>query len=320
TVLFDAEPDPSPAALPAREWAPRPLPSGAQLLADALLERATVPVEIVRGARSILRAPGHVAERVVLGLAGVGSLARTGLRLAPPSPLNVRIGPHRRFTWVHGELSEFKAVKDALGGTVNDAVLAAVAGALHRYLGRQAELAAETELRAMVPISIRAEIERGALGNRVAAMWAPLPIGLADPIARLAAIRRSMAGVKRSGQAVGAQVLTQLSGFAPPTILAQAARLQAHQRLFNLVVTNVPGPQAPLYILGRRLEAVYPMVPLAVNQALGVAIMSYAGRLDFGLNADYDALPDLAELADDLRHAIDELVVAARTADRAAAG
>ena len=125
-----------------------------------------------------------------------------------------------------------------------------------------------------------------------------------------------MEGIKDSGQAVGAQVLTELTGFAPPTIMAQAARLQARQRMFNLVVTNVPGPQMPLYLLGRQLDAMFPMVPLAANQALGIAIMSYNGQLNFGLNADYDALPDLEALADELRAAMDELVAAAGQAPR----
>jgi diacylglycerol O-acyltransferase / wax synthase len=142
-------------------------------------------------------------------------------------------------------------------------------------------------------------------------MWAPLPVGMSDPVQRLLTISRDMEGIKDSGQAVGAQVLTQLTGFAPPTIMAQAARLQARQRLFNLVVTNVPGPQFPLYMLGRELEAMYPMVPLAENQALGIAIMSYNGQLNFGLNADYDALPDLEALADELRAAMEELFAAA---------
>ncbi len=312
TVLFDRERTPEPIEPPESEWVPRPLPSGAQLLADALIERLTAPAEMARGVRALLRGPRRVAGRVVHSLEGVSALARAGLQVAPPSPLNVRIGPHRRFTWVSGDLDEFRAIKSALGGTVNDAVLAVVAGALGRYLRRRGCVDREAVLRAMVPVSVRAEVERGALGNRVTAMWAPLPIGIESPVARLAAIRRSMEGLKRSGQAVGAQVLTQLSGFAPPTILAQAARLQAHQRLFNLVITNVPGPQTPLYLLGRRMVAVYPMVPLAVNQALGVAILSYAGQLGFGLNADYDALPDLPALADDLRDAISELVAAAR--------
>jgi hypothetical protein len=142
-------------------------------------------------------------------------------------------------------------------------------------------------------------------------MWARLPVGVHDPVQRLLTIAREMDGLKESGQAVGAQVLTELTGFAPPTIMAQAARLQARQRLFNLVVTNVPGPQFPLYMLSRQLEAMYPMVPLAENQALGIAIMSYNGQLNFGLNADYDAMGDLEALADELRASIEELVAAA---------
>jgi hypothetical protein len=120
-----------------------------------------------------------------------------------------------------------------------------------------------------------------------------------------------MRGIKDSGQAVGAEVLTRLSGFAPPTIMAQAARLQARQRLFNLVVTNVPGPQMALYVRGRELQNLYPLVPLAENTALGIAVVSYNGKMNFGLNADFDALPDVEALADDLRKAIDELASAA---------
>jgi diacylglycerol O-acyltransferase / wax synthase len=311
TVLFDSSPDPMPVAPPEHEWVARPLPSDAQLLADALRERVTVPGEIVRGVRATLRGPRQVAGRLLRAVGGVGAMARAGLQPAPPSPLNVRIGPHRRFTWVEGDLDRFKAVKNALGGTVNDVVLAAVAGALGRYLRVHGEAADDTVLRAMVPVSIRADVERGALGNRVAAMWAPLPVGIIDPVERLLTIGREMEGIKASGQAVGAQVLTELTGFAPPTIMAQAARLQARQRMFNLVVTNVPGPQFPLYMLGRKLHAMYPMVPLAENQALGVAIMSYNGQLNFGLNADFDAVPDLEALADELRASIAELAAAA---------
>ena len=163
----------------------------------------------------------------------------------------------------------------------------------------------------MVPVSVRAEDERGALGNQVAAIYAPLPVGVADPLERFRVVHEAMGDLKESAQAVGAEPLTQLAGFAPPTLLDQAARLQARQRFFNLAVTNVPGPQFPLYVLGRRLRAFYPMVPLAQNTALGIAIMSYDGRIVFGLLGDYDAMPDLDELAADLGAAIDELAAAA---------
>ncbi|HZU39557.1 MAG TPA: WS/DGAT domain-containing protein, partial [Solirubrobacteraceae bacterium] len=191
-------------------------------------------------------------------------------------------------------------------------VLTVVAGALGRYMRLHGHVTDGVVLRAMVPVSVRADIERGALGNRVAAMWAPLPVSVDDPVARLQTISSAMHDVKGSGQAVGAEVLTRLSGFAPPTIMAQAARLQARQRLFNLVVTNVPGPQHPLYVMGRELCALYPMVPLAENTALGIAIMSYNGQLNFGLTGDYDAMADLETMGDELHASIEELAAAAR--------
>jgi WS/DGAT/MGAT family acyltransferase len=311
TVLFDSCPDPMPVAPAEQRWTPNPLPSKAQLLADALLERATVPGEMARGLRAALRGPRSVTQRFGEALVAVGGFAWTGLQPAPPSLFNVPIGPHRRFTWVRGSLDEFKAVKNALGGTVNDVILAVVAGALGRYMRLHGEDTDGVALRAMIPVSIRADVEHGALGNRVAAMWAALPVGTTDPIERLRTVSAVMEEVKDSGQAVGAQVLTRLSGFAPTTIVSQAARLQARQRLFNLVVTNVPGPQMPLYLLGRKLDAIFPMVPLAKNTALGIAIMSYNGQLNFGLAGDYDALADIATLADELRSSIQELVAAA---------
>jgi WS/DGAT/MGAT family acyltransferase len=310
SVLFDTEAETPPA--PRSSWVPRPVPSRTQLLADALLERSTVPAEALRGVRALLRAPRRVAAEFRDGLQAIGALAWAGTTdPAPPSPFNVPIGPHRRYTWVDADLDRFRAIKTALGGTVNDVVLTAVAGALGRYLRAHGDDTDGLTLKAMVPVSVRAEVERGALGNRVAAMWAPLPVGIEDPRARFEEISRSMDGLKESGQAVGAQVLTQLAGFAPATIISQAARLQERQRYFNLVVTNVPGPQMPLYLLGRRLQVIYPVVPLARNQALGIAIMSYAGRLGFGLLADYDALPGLEEIALGLETSIDELAALA---------
>ena len=311
TVLFDSSPDPIPVAPPEHAWIPRPVPSGAQLLADAMLERATVPSEIAGGVRAVLSGPRQVASRLADALVGLGAMTWAGLQPAPPSIFNVRIGPHRRFTWVQGELADFRRIKDTLGGTVNDVVLAVVAGALGRYMRLHGYSTNGVALKAMVPVSVRADIQRGALGNRVAAMWAPLPVGIIDPAERLHEITRAMEGIKQSGQAVGAQVLTQLSGFAPPTIMAQAARLQARQRLFNLVVTNVPGPQFPLYMLGRQLDALFPMVPLAENTALGIALISYNGQLNFGLTADYDALADVETLAEEIRQSLDELLGAA---------
>jgi diacylglycerol O-acyltransferase len=311
SVLFDTSADPTPAAQPSSPWLPRPVPTSTELLAEALLERSTVPAEAVRGLRALTRAPRQVAARRAEGVAGLGSMARAGLSPAPRSPLNVPIGPHRRYTWVDTDLARFKAIKSALGGTVNDVVLTAVALALGRWMRGRGESTDGLELRAMVPVSVRAETEAGALGNRVATMWAPLPVGVRDPADAFAQVHEAMKGLKESGQAVGAETLTQLADFAPPTIMSQAARLQARQRFFNLVVTNVPGPQVELFLLGRRLRGLYPVVPLAQKQALGIAIMSYNGRLGFGLLADFDALPDLEEIATHLEGAIDDLAAAA---------
>jgi diacylglycerol O-acyltransferase / wax synthase len=312
TVLFDTSPEPAGTARPPAPWTAKPLPGSAKLLGEALLERATVPAEMGRGTRALLRAPRRVVGQVKDNVVNIGATTLAGISSpAPPSPFNVDIGPHRRYTWVDTELPVFKAIKDSLGGTLNDVVLASVSLALGRYLRGQGVNTEDLVLKAMVPVSVRADSQRGALGNQVAAMWAPLPVGVENPADCLAQIRDAMEHLKESGQAVGAQVLTSLAGFAPPTILSQAARLQARQRYFNLVVTNVPGPQFPLYLLGRRLRGLYPVVPLARRQALGIAVMSYDGRLGFGLLADYDAVPELESIARDLERAIASLARAA---------
>jgi diacylglycerol O-acyltransferase / wax synthase len=321
TVLFDASPDPPPEAEP-DPWIPRPVPTDTQLLADAWVERSTMPSEMVRGLRAMVRGPQHALARAVGGLAAVTRFARAGGE-APTTPLNVRIGPHRRFTWVDADLETFKRIKNELDGTVNDVVLSVVTLAMRRFLRRRGEATQGLEPKAMVPFSVRAEAEAGALGNRVAAMWAPLPVGVDDPLECFDVVHSAMAELKSSGQAVGATVLTNLAGFAPPTIMSQAARLQARQRFFNLVVTNVPGPQFPLYLRGRRLLAMYPQVPLVQRQALGIAILSYDGGLQFGLLGDFDAMPDLDETAQGLAAAIEEMALAAgvetTAAQRAAA-
>jgi WS/DGAT/MGAT family acyltransferase len=313
SILFDTKPEPdAPPPAAEKRWLPAPTPSGAQLLGEALVERVTVPAEIIRGARALVRGPRRVASSAVGSLAGVGSMVRAGLRPAPKTPYNEPIGPHRRFTWVRMQLADVKAIKNSLGGTVNDVMLATVTGALGRHLRRRGEeLDASMELKAMVPVSVRGDEARGALGNQVAAMMAPLPVGLEEPSERIERISDAMAHLKSGGQAVGAQVLTELAGFAPTTIMSQAGRVIARQRMFNLVVTNVPGPQFPLYMMGRRLEGLFPMVPLAPNQALGIAIMSYDGTINFGLVGDYDLMSDLDDLAADLQVSLAELAAAA---------
>jgi WS/DGAT/MGAT family acyltransferase len=292
----------------AEPWTARPLPGDAKLLGEALLERATQPVETARGARALVGAPQKALSQIKDSLTNISATTLAGINApAPESPFNVEIGPHRRYTFLDADLAQFKAIKDALGGTLNDVVLASVSLALGRYLRRRGYDTDGLVLKAMVPVSVRADAERGALGNKVAAMWAPLPVCVKDPAETLQQIARATEDLKRSGQAVGAQVLTNLAGFAPPTILNQAARLQARQRFFNLVVTNVPGPQFPLYLLGRRLQVLYPVVPLAQRQALGIAVMSYDGQLGFGMLGDYDALPQLEAIAQDVRRAIGSL-------------
>src|SRR5271155_3973705 len=312
TVLFDTAPEPPAPSRPRAPWTAKPLPGRAKLLGEALLERSTVPAEMTRGARAVLRTPRKALSQIKDGVASIGATTLAGINApAPPSPFNVDISPHRRYTFLDADLERFKAIKDSLGGTLNDVVLASVSLALGRYLRRQGHDTDGLVLKAMVPVSVRATSQRGALGNQVAAMWAPLPVGVENPADCLKEISRAMEDLKKSRQAVGAQVLTNLAGFAPPTILSQAARLQARQPFFNLVVTNVPGPQFPLYLLGRRLKVLFPVVPLARRQALGIAVMSYDGHLGFGLLGDYDALPELEQLATDLQWAIASLARAA---------
>jgi diacylglycerol O-acyltransferase len=319
TVLFDAAADPDPPPEPPPPWFPRPEPSAATLMADALAERASAPLDAVRVAVDALSHPEKTAEQLGRAAYGFGAMLRAGLQGAPASPYNVPIGPHRRFAWADGDLAQFKAIKTKLGGTVNDVVLTVVTGALRTHMQANDHDVDGVELKAMVPVSVRAEAERGALGNRVTSMFAPLPVYADDPVERFEIVHEAMKGLKESGQAVGAELLTELADFAPPTVLSQASRLQSSQRAFNVVVTNVPGPQFPLYMLGRKLLRIYPQVPLVRNTALGIAIMSYDGTLNFGLLGDFDALPDLDDLAAALRDAIAELAAAAgvRASDRA---
>lgn len=309
TVLFDAEAEPAPADDPP-QWLPRPEPSSLQLLSSAMTERVTVPAEVIRGARALIRRPMKALDAVRGAIGATGSIAGKGLS-APDSPLNVDIGPHRRFAWVRADLGDLRRIKDVYGGTVNDVVLTVVSGALGRHLRSLGHDTDELELKAMVPVSIRSAEQHGDLGNQVTAMMAPLPVWCEDPIERLGLVRRAMGNLKQSKQAVGANLLAEMTDFAPPTIVSQAARLQSRQRFFNLVVTNVPGPQFPLYVLGRRLRDMFPMVPLAQRQAVCVGIMSYDGGINFGLIGDYEAMPSLSALAADLSDELENLAALA---------
>ena len=207
--------------------------------------------------RAALRGP----RQVLRGLGATGKMLEVAGRGAAARPFNVEIGPHRRLAFVRADLGDFKRVKNAHGGTVNDVVLSVVAGALGNYLRARGHDTEELEMRAMVPVSVRADEEHGALGNRISAMMAPLPVWSEDPVERLRLVTETMGDLKGSGQAVGAEILTKLTDFAPTTIASQAARLQPAQRFFNLVVTNVPGPQFPLYVLGRRMSIDLPAGP-----------------------------------------------------------
>lgn len=289
-------------------WRPRPEPTADQLLIDAMRERITSPAEAIRTIQSSVMDPGKLPNRLMEGARALGAFIGGTFDFAPPSTLNRPIGPHRRFETVLVDLDQVKQIKNNLGGTVNDVVLTIVSGGLRVLLKSRGESVDELQLRAMIPVSVRADSERGQLGNRVASMWASLPVFETDPVRRLALVSKEMQHLKGSGQAVGAQILTSIGQYAPPTIIAQASRVIARQRAFNLVVTNVPGPQIPLYTLGRVMEEIYPVVPLADNTTIGIALLSYNGTIGFGLLADYDAAPDLPVLAEGIEKSLAELV------------
>jgi diacylglycerol O-acyltransferase len=311
TVLFDLAPTPAPVEHPSVPWEPHTTPSRVDMAARGVRGLIGLPFDAAARAIGAAAHPGDAIAGTREALEGLGEVVWAGMNPAPETPLNVEIGPHRRFVWVRHELGDFKRVKNALGGTVNDVVLAVVAGALQKWLRSRGVRTEGLELRALVPVSTRARDEHHQLGNRLAAMRAPLPVYVEDPVARLRVVRHAMDGLKESKQAVGAEVLAGMQALAPPTILAQASRLNFSTRLFNLLVTNVPGPQFPLYVLGRRLRDLFPVAFLPKRHALAVAIMSYDGGMDFGLLADYDALPDLEQLADMFDESLAELLEAA---------
>ncbi|MDX6671040.1 MAG: diacylglycerol O-acyltransferase / wax synthase [Solirubrobacteraceae bacterium] len=312
TVLFDLSPVPPEVPTDGEEWTPTPEPGAADLVAAGVRALVGSGTEIAARAVSAATRPETTLRRVREAVEGVGEILWAGLNPAPETPLNVEIGPHRRLAVVRNDLEDYKTIKDALGGTVNDVVLTVVAGALRRWLHSRGVRTEGMELRGLVPVSIRGEDERGQLGNRIAAMRGPLPVYIADPVARLRFVKQAMDGLKESKQALGAEVIAGVNNFAPPTILAQASRINFSTRLFNLIVTNVPGPQFPLYVLGRELQDLFPIAFLPEQHALAIAIMSYNGKLNFGLLADFDALPDLDVIVAGLDEARDELLEAAR--------
>jgi diacylglycerol O-acyltransferase len=312
TVLFDLERDPAPPAEDLEPWQPHREPSSAELAVAGVRGVVTTTADLAARAVGAATHPMSTLGTLRDAGEGLGELVWAVLNPAPETPLNVPIGPHRRYAVVRAELSEFKEVKDALGGTVNDVVLAVVSGALAAWLRSRGIRTEGLEMRALVPVSVRNKDQHDALGNQLVAMRGPLPVYIDDPVARLGVVRKAMDGLKESKQAVGAATLTAVNNLAPPTVLAQASRLNFSTRLFNLLVTNIPGPQVPLYVLGRRLEDLYPVAFLPENHALAVAIMSYNGGIDFGLLGDYDALPDIDVVAEGIAASLAELLDVAR--------
>lgn len=312
TLLFDLSREAPPNPTPIKRWRPHPEPSQAEVASKLVRDSARVVFGMAKSAAGALTNPQQAAQALQVTAEGLGEVVWAGLTPAPTSPLNVAIGPHRRVTWVRTPLSDFKVIKNSLGGTVNDVVLAVVAGALARWLRGRGVRTEGLELRAGVPVSVRAEQEHKELGNRITIMVAPIPVYCDDPVERLRIVRQAMQGLKESKQAIGAQLIMGLERFAPPTLLAQASRLHFSPRFANVTVTNVPGPQFPLYLMGRELLEMAPVGFIVDGFAMIVALVSYNGSLTFGLLGDYDALPDLEVIGTYIKDALAELVAAAQ--------
>jgi diacylglycerol O-acyltransferase / wax synthase len=330
-LLFDADRD-APPPPPAEPWRPERSPSGAALAgraATGVLDTARRSGRwMSRGARD----PADASRRAGDGIAGLWEVTWNLARAAPKVPINpARIGPDREIAWATFDLAEFKRIKNALGGTVNDVSLAVATGALRAYLAELGpdeqpssfsnpvgDQGTRVELKALVPVSIRTVDEHGELGNKLTAMRGPLPVGIDDPAERLAVISAAMDGLKASKQPLGAEAIWGLNDwfrdFAPPVLLAPTAAINFSTRLFNLLVTNFPGPQIPFYCRGRELVAIHPIGFLARRHGLAIAILSYNGRVSFGLLADPDSVPGARRIAAHLEVAVAELVDCAAAA------
>jgi diacylglycerol O-acyltransferase len=284
----------------------RPVPSGWDLGRDVLLRYAGLPLEIGRHLPRFLQEARDPRSDVRTRLRSLRDMLRS-MRRVSDTPLNERIGPHRRFDWLAMQLDDVKGVKNRLGGTLNDVVLATVAGALRCFLQRRGVRVETLDFRVMAPVSVRAEQEHGTLGNRVSAWMVPMPLAERDPVRRLDKIRETTTRLKQSKQALGAEMLSQVAEWSPSTLLSMGARMATRLLPFNLVVTNVPGPQVPLYLLGARMLDNYGLVPLTDYLCLGIVLFSYAGQLCWGFTADWDRLPDLHEFLADIEAAFREL-------------
>jgi WS/DGAT/MGAT family acyltransferase len=305
TVLLDLSPDAPKVEAPS--WHPEAEPSDAELVKDALSDLREQPRRIADAVKRAWVDREASSQRAREVLAGVGAFGRSAAELAPRTALNTPIGPQRRFGLVRLRLDQVKEVKNARGCTVNDVVLSLVTSGLRRLLLSRRERVDGLVLKAMVPVSVRDPSQRATWGNQVSMMAADLPVGEPDPLARLELIRARMADLKRSKQAVGADFWVQLGEYAPPTVLSLAGRAVARQRMVNLVVTNVPGPQFPLYLRGGRLLEAFPYVPIFAKNPIGVAVLSYDGQLNFGLTGDWDLIPDLDVLKHGIAEALTEL-------------
>lgn len=327
-LLFDVDPDAPPPA-EAEPWRPRRSPGAVGLVAHAVTGIVATLRRLTRWLTRAAHDPADASRRAGDGLAGLWEVTWNLARPAPKVPINPPgVGPRRDFAWATFDLAEFKRIKNALGGTVNDVSLAVATGALRSYLAEEQPSAfghpegykgqKVAELKALVPVSIRTVDEHGELGNKLTAMRGPLPIGLADPAARLRVISQAMDGLKASKQPLGAEAIWGLNDwfrdFAPPVLLAPTAAINFSTRLFNLLVTNFPGPQIPFYALGRELTAIHPVGFLARRHGLAIAILSYNGGVSFGLLADPDSVPGVERLAVHLSSEVAELGAAATRA------
>lgn len=307
------DPTPTPRATPGDGWLPDPEPSGLDLVLGAVIDnlrRPTEAIDTVRAAAVDVRA---TAGRVLHSAGGLLTSFGSSLRPAPTSPLNVRIGEQRRFAMAATDLDAYRRIRKAHGGTINDVVLATVTGALRTWLLTRGEsVTSSTVLRALAPVSVQPsdDADSGSLPvGEVAAVFVDLPIGEPNPVVRLHQVSYAMRAHVESGRSVSAGAITALSGFAPPRVHSLAARLATRvaRRLFNVVVTNVPGPQFPLYAVGAQMTGAYPVVPLVQEQAVAVGLTSYNGGVFYGLNADRDALPDVDVIAQCIEEALGEL-------------
>ena len=305
SVMFEG----APAATETGPWAPPPEPSGAELVVKTLTRRSLVPSEQLRSVRAALRAPRASLEQGV-GILRAMTSAASVLRPLESSSLTGPVGPHRTWTWANLRLADVKRVRESLGGTVNDVVLTIVAGGLRDLLESRGENVDGRSIRALVPVSVRKPGERGVYDNQVSAMFADLPVGISDVGERLETVRAQMDQLKQSGQAVAGSVLTSLSGFAPPMLLALGGRAFARSPAMGVQigVTNVPGPQQALHTLGRRLLESYPYVPVIGQVRISIAIFSYDGGLYFGVTGDYDSSNDVDVLTTGVERAMDELL------------